>query len=822
MRLSCVLASVFAAALANARAIAAEPSRPNIVVILADDLGYGDLGCYGHPRFKTQRLDRMAAEGVRFTQFNTPMPFCAPTRAALLTGRYPLRCGLMANPTPDAGPQADAVALPRTEVLLPELLKQAGYTTGMVGKWHLGHKEPASLPTRRGFDEYLGILYSNDMRPVRLLDGESVVEYPLVQATLTERYTDRAIQFITRNRNRPFFLYLAHATPHKPLACSEGYYKKSGTDLYGDVMAELDASVGRLLDALKKLDLDNRTLVIFTSDNGPWFGGSTGGLRGMKSTSWEGGYRVPFIVRWPGRLPEGKVHDGLGVTMDIFATALAAAGVKPPAGRMIDGKDLLPALDGRGANSHEAIFEHDAAGLVAVREARWKLHLRPASDLRVSRADEHWIDPRGPDGVTILAPYEQFQPAQYPGLRTGDETPALALFDLQSDPREQHNVASQRPDVVARLKQRADAWTDDLNANKAAPAKVEHAVVYRERGRFGGWPANHGIWCWGDEILVGFSRGYYKDRGPYHHIDKSKPEEYLLARSRDGGATWSIEEPQPPGALLGTLGMRHGIMPDGKTDEVLLELREPINFTHPDFAMTVRMEETNKGTSRFYYSYNRGHAWRGPYRLPLFGQKGVMARTDYLVNGPGDCTLFLTASKSNSKEGRPFCARTTDGGLTWNFVSFIGPEPIGYAIMPSTVRVSSNELVTMIRRLDPPKSWIDAFSSPDNGRSWTFLSTPEPDTGEGNPPSLLRLRDGRLALIYGRRAVPFGIRARLSADHGKTWSGPIVIREDAGGRDIGYVRSVLRRDGKVVAVYYYHEQSDPTRFIAATIWDPGK
>ena len=199
---------------------------PNVVIILADDLGYGDLGCYGHPRFKTPNLDRMAPEGVRMTQFNTPMPFCAPTRAALLTGRYPFRCGLTTNPDPESGPAADAIALPAGEVTLAQVFHAAGYATGMVGKWHLGHKKPEYLPTHRGFDEYLGIPYSNDMRPVRLLEGETEVEYPVVQATLTRRYTERALRFIERNRDRPFFFYFAHAMPHKPLACSEAFLQE--------------------------------------------------------------------------------------------------------------------------------------------------------------------------------------------------------------------------------------------------------------------------------------------------------------------------------------------------------------------------------------------------------------------------------------------------------------------------------------------------------------------------------------------------------------------------------------------------------------------
>src|SRR5262245_54032445 len=445
-------------------AVADRPAgKPNVVLILADDMGYGELGCYGHPRFKTPNLDRMAADGVRLTQFNTPMPFCAPTRASLLTGRYPGRCGLTANPAPDGGAQANALGLPLAEVTLPQLLQKAGYATGMVGKWHLGHSKPDFLPTRRGFDDYLGILYSNDMRPVQLLDGEKVVEYPLVQATLTKRYTERALQFIDRNRDKPFFLYFAHAMPHKPLACSEEFYKKSGAGLYGDVLAELDWSVGQVLGKLNDLKLAEKTLVVFTSDNGPWYGGSSGGLRGMKGTSWEGGYREPCLVRWTGRVPAGQVSDALAVMPDLFATALAAADVKPPDGVVIDGRDLLPTLAGMKPSPHEVIFGYQGARLATVRDARWKLHVLPARDRPDGKPGERWIDPRGPDGVTILAPYEQHQPADYPGLRTGDETKAMTLFDLADDPGEQKDVAAKNPEVVARLKERFDEAAKELS-----------------------------------------------------------------------------------------------------------------------------------------------------------------------------------------------------------------------------------------------------------------------------------------------------------------------------------------------------------------------
>src|SRR3989440_1946257 len=233
-------------------------SRPNVIIILADDLGYGDLACYGHPTFKTPNLDRMAAEGARLTHFNTPAPFCAPTRASLMTGRYPFRCGMTANPSPDLGGQNNHLDLPVSEITIADLFHRAGYATGMVGKWHLGHSKPEFFPTHRGFDEYFGILYSNDMRPVQILDGDKVVEYPVVQATLTSRYTEHALDFIERNKAKPFFFYFAHAMPHKPLAASEKYYKTSGAGLYGDVISELDASVGAVLAKVKELGLNDR------------------------------------------------------------------------------------------------------------------------------------------------------------------------------------------------------------------------------------------------------------------------------------------------------------------------------------------------------------------------------------------------------------------------------------------------------------------------------------------------------------------------------------------------------------------------------------
>ena len=352
----------------------------------------------------------------------------------------------------------------------------------------------------------------------------------------------------------------------------------------------------------------------------------------------------------------------------------------------------------------------------------------------------------------------------------------------------------------------------------------KHVKVYYEPGRFGGWPANHGIWSWGNEILVGFSAGYYKDLGPdRHHIDRDKPERHLLARSRDGGETWTIEDPAAAGYLLPQGDALHGTELPSVAIEEAADCPGGIDFTHTDFAMTLRMDDTDAGTSRFYYSYDRGGSWQGPFRLPDFGTPGIAARTDYIVRGKHKCIAFLTAAKSNGKEGRPLCVETIDGGKTWRLVSSIGPEPEGFAIMPASVLLSETDLLVVLRRREGPKRFLSAYASHDAGRSWEYLNDPVGDLGEGNPPSLVMLQDGRLCLTYGYRAAPFSMRARLSGDGGQTWGPEIMLREDGANRDMGYPRSVQRPDGKVVTVYYFNdEKTGPERYIAATIWDPGK
>lgn len=350
---------------------------------------------------------------------------------------------------------------------------------------------------------------------------------------------------------------------------------------------------------------------------------------------------------------------------------------------------------------------------------------------------------------------------------------------------------------------------------QASPSTMEHdVVVYQAPGRYAAWPANHGIWAWGNEILVGFQSGYFKRQGPgAHPIDHDHPAEDLLARSMDGGETWTIEKHQD---LLPPDGTREaGILIErgGKPDS---DCPGGIDFSNPDFCLTARMADADGGASRFYCSMNRGRTWQGPYKIPNLGQ--TAARTDYLINSKNDLTLLLAVSKSTGKEGRVMVVRTDDGAKTWRFVSFIGPEPPAgdFAIMPSTVRLSPTSALTAIRH----SHWIETWRSDDDLQTWRYVSAPAPETGKGNPPSMIRLRDGRIVITYGVRIPPYEIRARLSADEGQTWGPEIVLRTGAAGWDIGYTRTVQRPDGKIVTVYYWDESPTKDGYIVATIWDP--
>jgi arylsulfatase len=447
-RVSVAAASLAALAASFLPAATSPQSRPNVIIIFADDMGYADVGCFGAEGIATPHLDRMAAEGRRFTNFHVPQPVCSASRAALLTGCYPNRIGIHMALAPGS-----KHGLGLDETTLPELLKQQSYATGMVGKWHLGSRKPL-LPTYHGFDEFFGLPYSNDMwphnpeakpgvyPPLPLLEGETPVKTGLApedQDQLTTWYTERAVKFIEQNRARPFFLYFAHSMPHVPLHVSSKFRGKSARGLYGDVIQEMDWSVGEVLAALKRNGIDDRTLVIFTSDNGPWLrfgnhGGSAKPLREGKGTNWEGGTRVPCIMRWPGTLPAGTTTNVMAMTIDLLPTFARLTGAPLPT-HAIDGLDVWPLLVGQpgATNPHEAYvyyFENNELQAVTDGEGRWKLQF---PHVVRSLGDR----PGGRDGL----------PVNYDMVRLKQ----TELFDLANDLGEKHNVIAQHPEVVRRL-----------------------------------------------------------------------------------------------------------------------------------------------------------------------------------------------------------------------------------------------------------------------------------------------------------------------------------------------------------------------------------
>ena len=396
---------------------------PNLVIIFCDDLGYGDLGCYGS-RIRTPNLDRMAAEGMRFMHHLSANPVCSPSRASLLTGRYPTRVGVPRVLFPK-----DATGLPKDELTLAEMLKPLGYKTMCIGKWHLGHL-PEFLPTSRGFDEYFGIPYSNDMKPTPLLHNTETVEEPARQDTLTQRYTEHALRFLRQAKDSPFFLYFAHTFPHIPLYASPRFRGRSPLGLYGDVIEEIDWSVGEVLGALKQLGIEDRTLVLFSSDNGPWYQGSPGRLRGRKGGVWEGGVRVPFLARWPGRIPKGRISHALTSMMDIVPTFLKLAGAPPPP-KPMDGIDIWPILSGqREELERELLLYFDNIHLQCARWGRWKLH--------VARYNTFAYNPAPPGGRHNL-------PVDPP-----------ELYDLINDPDESYDVAPENPKIVKEMQSRIE------------------------------------------------------------------------------------------------------------------------------------------------------------------------------------------------------------------------------------------------------------------------------------------------------------------------------------------------------------------------------
>ncbi len=439
-----VLLTIQAAVPAAASEQQKAANKPNVIIIFADDMGYGDLSCYGHPVNQTPHIDKMAGEGIRFTSFYAAASVCTPSRAALLTGRYPIR-----NIATNCGPPDLEKGLPVSEITIANLLKGEGYATMAVGKWHLGHGEKF-LPTNRGFDRFYGLPYSNDMllpwcpwlseddKLYLYEDDEPVIEIKWKQDDLTKNYTEKALGFIEENSRRPFFLYLAHSMPHLPIATSEEFKGQSKGGLYGDVIETIDWSTGQILSKLKALGLDENTLVIFTSDNGPWHNlpermlqrgvepwhaGSSGLLRGAKATTWEGGFRVPGIVRWPAQIDGNRVTSEIATTMDLFSTIAEVCGASLPADRKIDGRNLMPLLKGAGNSPTNTLFYCMGENLQAVRKGEWKYRLT--------------------------------------------ENDGVQLFNLQLDPAEMYNVAERNPELVAEMHRQMEQFSKETGAKLA-------------------------------------------------------------------------------------------------------------------------------------------------------------------------------------------------------------------------------------------------------------------------------------------------------------------------------------------------------------------
>ena len=473
LRPSSILALTFVLIVAGTgQTFAADNSPPNIVLIFTDDQGYGDVGCFGATDVKTPNMDRLAKEGRRFTDFYVAQAVCTASRAALMSGCYPNRVSLSGalNHTSTVGIHPD-------EWLLPEMLKQKGYATAILGKWHLGTL-PEFLPLNNGFDEFLGIPYSNDntkyhpvladsMPPLPLYDGRKVIELDTDQSQFTRRFTERAVSFIEANKARPFFLYVPHVMPHVPIFASDKFKGKSSRGLYGDVIEELDWSVGEILNTLSKHDLDKNTLVIFMSDNGPFLSygdhaGSAGVLREGKLTSFEGGVRTPCLMRWTGTIPAATTCSEPAGTIDLLPTIVAIVDGKL-SDRKIDGKDISPLILGTpdAKSPHDALFVYAGSELQAVRSGNWKLHF--AHD---------YLTVAGPPGRNGKpSNFENLKPASITqsgiqGIATRHGYSVahtdLALFDMKTDPGETTNVAEQHPEVVARLSKLADGIRSEL------------------------------------------------------------------------------------------------------------------------------------------------------------------------------------------------------------------------------------------------------------------------------------------------------------------------------------------------------------------------
>ena len=401
---------------------AKEPHRsPNIILILADDLGYGDIRTKSNSLIQTPNFRRIIEEGVELRNFYASANVCTPSRAGLLTGRYPIRSGL-AHQVLQVN---DTHGLPQEEITIAEILRSSGYANAIVGKWHLGHTIEY-WPTNHGFDHFFGLLYSNDMYPLALYRNKEKLEDPVDQRTLTARYTEEVINFIQKSRNQPFFIYLAHTFPHIPLYVSKQFEGRSKAGLYGDVVEELDWSTGQILAELERQGIDNDTLIIFTSDNGPWFEGSNGEYRGYKGSTGDGAYRVPFFARWPAKIPSGIKSSAMHMNIDLLPTISAIGGALIPKEHVLDGKNMWQSLQGDSESPHRVLYFFDNEHISSLRTPRWKLLLR-------SYYRQNYV---AFDKIHTMPMFED----DY-----------LLLFDLENEDPETYSYARENPKVIEEM-----------------------------------------------------------------------------------------------------------------------------------------------------------------------------------------------------------------------------------------------------------------------------------------------------------------------------------------------------------------------------------
>lgn len=420
-----------------------EGTQPNIIVIMADDLGWADVSINGANLIQTPNIDRIGNEGVRLTSFYAGANVCTPSRAALLTGRYPIRSGMQHVVHPHS-----QFGLPQSEITIPEMLKEAGYSTGMVGKWHLGHLDQY-WPTSHGFDSFFGVAYSNDMQPFDLYESKTIVQSPVDQSELTERYANAASEFIATHADEPFFLYYAETFPHIPLYVPEEATNKSAAGQYGDVVEHLDWGVGEILKALEDAGIAENTLIIVTSDNGPWFEGDSGPYRDRKGGTYDGGYRVPFLARWPAVIAENTESDAMTMSIDLLPTFAEIADANQPTDRAIDGKNIISVLQGSDQTPHDILYFFNGNDIAAARDQQYRLVLSAYYK-------------------SIYIPFERFG--------------AKLLFDLVRDPEERFSYVREHPEVVNRLQVAVDEMREevaDMVFDPIAPRSPEAANMQR-------------------------------------------------------------------------------------------------------------------------------------------------------------------------------------------------------------------------------------------------------------------------------------------------------------------------------------------------------